>query len=185
MVTKCTRTDIDAWFTTLEDIISMTEASYNSLRHKLKLDPNCSILKPPVYYGNSQEINFLWGSWNKATLKSLQKMMQSLTVLLSPDKSLCLCCQICTDWKLWKITTQSDWCAPIVQAAKKKGNVCICVDLKRFRKAVKHDHYILSKLYTVRNQSFPSWGNKWIPPDSIGKGQRLTNDIDHIFWSLL
>ena len=59
MVTKCTRTDIDVWFTTLEDIISMTEASYNSLRHKLKLDSNCSILKPPVYYGNSQEINFL------------------------------------------------------------------------------------------------------------------------------
>ena len=59
MVTKCTRTDIDVWFTTLEDIISMTEASYNSLRYKLKLDPNCSILKPPVYYGNSQEINFL------------------------------------------------------------------------------------------------------------------------------
>ena len=112
----------------------MTEASYNSLRKKLKLDPNCSILKPPVYYGNSQEINFLWGSWNKATLKSLQKMMQSLTVLLSPDKSLCLCCQICTDWKLWKITTQSDWCAPIVQAAKKKGNVCICVNWNALEK---------------------------------------------------
>ena len=44
---------------------------------------------------------------------------------------------------IMKITTSSDWCAPIVLVVKKNGNVRICVDLKRLNKAVKREHYML------------------------------------------
>ena len=45
-----------------------------------------------------------------------------------------------------KITTPSDWCAPIVPVVKKNGKVRICVDLKRLNKAVKREHYMLPNL---------------------------------------
>nr|XP_022311001.1 uncharacterized protein K02A2.6-like [Crassostrea virginica] len=47
---------------------------------------------------------------------------------------------------IMKITTPSDWCAPIVPVVKKNGKVRICVDLKRLNKAVKREHYMLPNL---------------------------------------
>lgn len=45
-----------------------------------------------------------------------------------------------------KINEPTDWCAPIVPATKKNGDVRICIDLKRLNEAVKREYYMLPNL---------------------------------------
>ncbi|XP_062584093.1 uncharacterized protein K02A2.6-like [Saccostrea cucullata] len=45
-----------------------------------------------------------------------------------------------------KVTEPTDWCAPIVTAFKKNGDVRLCVDLKKLNQAVKREHYMLPNL---------------------------------------
>jgi transposase InsO family protein len=42
-----------------------------------------------------------------------------------------------------RVTEPTDWCAPMVPAPKKSGQVRICVDLRKLNKAVKRERFVL------------------------------------------
>ena len=42
-----------------------------------------------------------------------------------------------------KVTAPTEWCAPMVPAPKKSGQVRICVDLRKFNKTVKRERFVL------------------------------------------
>lgn len=89
------------------------------------------------------------------------------------------------------VTEPTDWCAPIVTAFKKNGDVRLGVDLKKLNQAVKREHYMLPYLddiaqklskATVFSKLDASSGFHQIPLD------KRELSFDHIyptFWKVL
>ena len=48
-----------------------------------------------------------------------------------------------------RITEPTEWCAPIVIAPKKNGNIRICVDLRQLNKAVAREQFTIPTLEEV------------------------------------
>lgn len=53
-----------------------------------------------------------------------------------------------------EVTEHTDWCAPMVLVPKPNGTLRICIDLKQLNKAVRREHYMLSRRHRSEAQRF-------------------------------
>ena len=89
-----------------------------------------------------------------------------------------------------KVDQPTDWCAPMVIAAKSNGNVRICVDLSRLNEYVKRENYPLPAVDTTLgklggSRVFTKLDANWLLANQTSGGVKITDHLHHPLGTIL